>query len=108
MAEIIVEDKITMEELVKNIEIMADIPPKIEIPILIEDDCNPLLKVSGVCVCISCSRKGICKVEIVNRHTKCQRFVRACSIRSMEMSAQPKCADFILEEFFDHLERKYL
>jgi hypothetical protein len=72
------------------------------------EGCPPVFRESGICVCMSCSRLGGCRIEKVSKSLRCARPIRACSVRSQDKGIPPACADLILEEFFDYINGKYL
>jgi hypothetical protein len=74
----------------------------------IKQDCPPLFRDTGLCVCVNCPRLGKCKIEMLSKSLKCTRIIRACSIKAFEKGDPPVCAELILEEFFDHINGKYL
>jgi hypothetical protein len=70
-----------------------------------QQQCDPLLASSKLCVCVDCPKRGKCSLEKISRHTGCQRFIRACSAKPLVKS---KTAEIILEEYYDMLQKKYL
>lgn len=67
-------------------------------------DCPKELKESGICVCVSCPKRGTCNVEKICKSALCISYPRACSVKSaLEGKENENGVELMMESMYQAL-----